>query len=157
MFVGNFENHTIDDVAELMMDGLLYHGAWEEHVASWWAHRKQPNVLLVKYEDMKKDLQREVQRIPSFLGTELTQERFQTVMKVSSLAYMKQRSDKIQGREWAEQITGRAVKEDYALVDGSGHKDAFSPHIIERLRKHFQDKAAPLLGNPGSYADIELQ
>jgi aryl sulfotransferase len=34
---------------------------------SWWAARKYPNVLLVHYNDLKKDLRREMQRIAEFL------------------------------------------------------------------------------------------
>ena len=33
---------------------IVYWGSWAEHVLGWWRHRDDENVLLLKYEDMKK-------------------------------------------------------------------------------------------------------
>ena len=33
---------------------LVNSGSWFDHVLSWWEHRDDPNILFVKYEDMKK-------------------------------------------------------------------------------------------------------
>ena len=33
---------------------VVCYGSWFDHVLSWWKHKDDPNVLLLKYEDMKK-------------------------------------------------------------------------------------------------------
>ena len=33
---------------------VVFYGSWFDHVLSWWKHKDDPNVLLLKYEDMKK-------------------------------------------------------------------------------------------------------
>lgn len=38
-----------------------------EHIASWWEHRDDPNVLLVHYDDLKADLDGEMRRVAAFL------------------------------------------------------------------------------------------
>ncbi len=45
-------------------DGCTY---WE-HAQSWWGQRRNPDVLLLAYEDMKADLPDIVQRVADFIG-----------------------------------------------------------------------------------------
>ena len=33
---------------------VVFYGSWFDHVLSWWKHKDDSNVLLLKYEDMKK-------------------------------------------------------------------------------------------------------
>ncbi|KAJ7336540.1 aryl sulfotransferase [Desmophyllum pertusum] len=33
--------------------GEVSYGLWFDHVLSWWEHRDDPNILFVKYEDLK--------------------------------------------------------------------------------------------------------
>ena len=39
------------------------YGGWLNHVLGWWAHRDEPNVLFLKYEDLKKEPHKTVQMI----------------------------------------------------------------------------------------------
>ena len=32
----------------------VYYNLWSDHVLGWWKHRNDPNVLFLKYEDLKK-------------------------------------------------------------------------------------------------------
>lgn len=154
-FGDNLKGYTVDDTAQLMMDGLLYCGSWETHVSGWWQHRNDPNVLFVTFESMKKDLPREIERISKFMGFDLTPEELKGVYDMSTLAYMKARSDKIQGKEWAASVTGQKIADDYTLVkDGTSGKKGFQPDIVEAMKHHFQEKAAPLLDNAQTYADF---
>merc|ERR1712100_265555 len=76
-------------------------------------------------------------------------------MGMSTLAYMKARSDKIQGKEWAASVTGQKIADDYTLVkDGTSGKKGFRPEVMEAMRQHFREKAGPLLGNAQTYADF---
>eukprot|EP00057_Strongylocentrotus_purpuratus_P006570 XP_011661044.1 PREDICTED: LOW QUALITY PROTEIN: sulfotransferase 1C2-like [Strongylocentrotus purpuratus] len=50
-------------------------GSWFENVRlPWWRRRNHPNVLFLKYEDMKKDLPGAVQQIAEFMGKSLSDE-----------------------------------------------------------------------------------
>ena len=31
----------------------VYYNLWSDHVLGWWKHRNEPNVLFLKYEDLK--------------------------------------------------------------------------------------------------------
>jgi aryl sulfotransferase len=63
-------------------DVHAFFGHWLEgmghiaHVATYWARRQQPNVLLVHYNDLKADLAGEMQRIARFLDIEVPAEHW---------------------------------------------------------------------------------
>ncbi|KAJ6789737.1 hypothetical protein PWT90_06249 [Aphanocladium album] len=62
---------------------------------SWWALREQPNVLLVHFNDLKRDLNEEMKRIASFLEVEeLTASQFDEAVKHSGFAWMKEHADR---------------------------------------------------------------
>jgi hypothetical protein len=45
----------------------MQNASYWEHLLSWWAHRDDPNVLLVFFEDLKADLRGSVRRIAAFM------------------------------------------------------------------------------------------
>lgn len=47
------------------------HGSWFDFTKSWWDLRNRANVLIVYYEDMKRDLKAEVAKLCRFLGKNL--------------------------------------------------------------------------------------
>ena len=51
-------------------------GGWLGHVLEWWEHRDEPNILFIKYEELKKEPHNTIKRIAEFIGTEpLTEEQ----------------------------------------------------------------------------------
>ena len=58
----------------MYLEGKLEFGDYFDHLLSWWPHRNDKNVLIMKYEDMKKDLKSSVTTIASFLGRNLSPE-----------------------------------------------------------------------------------
>ena len=62
---------------------------WSEHVHGYWKNRRLPNLLILTYEEMKKDLAKSVQTIADFMDVELTRDEFDLVCEKSSFAYMK--------------------------------------------------------------------
>lgn len=62
---------------------------------SWWALRDQPNVLLVHFGDMKKDLDGEMKRIAAFLGVDgLTDSQWKGAVEHSGFDWMKEHADR---------------------------------------------------------------
>jgi uncharacterized membrane protein len=54
-----------------------------DYVLNWWAHRDDDNVLVVNYEDMKKDLPSAVAAIAKFIGQDIVA----TSISYSSVTY----------------------------------------------------------------------
>src|SRR3954454_16775657 len=62
--------------------------AYYAHLASWWPHRHDANVLLLAYEHMKHDHHGAVRRVAEFIGFGDADERIAVACEESSLASM---------------------------------------------------------------------
>lgn len=69
-------------------------GAWFRNVRSWWPHRDRPNVLVLRYEDLKRDLEGAIETIARFLEWPLTAETKVNTLRYASFAWMKAHSDR---------------------------------------------------------------
>ena len=85
----------LDDVHQFFAYWLAEQPIWFEHVASFWAHRGEPNVLFVHYDDMSADLAHEMRRVADFLGIEPGPAQWPTLVERCTFASMKQRSGEI--------------------------------------------------------------
>jgi len=63
--------------------------SWAEHLAGWWAVRREPNVLFITYEDLKRDHAGMVRKIAEFMGVDLTPAELAAVVEQSTFASMK--------------------------------------------------------------------
>ena len=62
------------------------------HLASWWPHRNDPNVLLLFFEDMKEDLESAVRAVAEFMGIP-DEGRIKVALEMSTFSFMKQHED----------------------------------------------------------------
>ncbi len=69
-------------------DGYPFWSYWE-NVQSWWAVRNLPNVLLLHFNELKRDLGGEIRRIAAFLGIAVDEARFPAILEHCSFDYMK--------------------------------------------------------------------
>ena len=69
-------------------------GGWYRNVSSWWPHIDNENILWLRYEDMKLDLEEALDQILSFLGWQLDQESKTRVLEYCSFDWMKKNSQK---------------------------------------------------------------
>jgi aryl sulfotransferase len=72
----------------LERDGYPFWSLWE-NVRSWWAVRDLPNVRLVHFANLKKELEGEIRRIGDFLDIEIAPEDWPKIVEHCSFAYMK--------------------------------------------------------------------
>ncbi|RKH28816.1 sulfotransferase domain-containing protein [Corallococcus praedator] len=63
---------------------------WGRHLASWWPHRADPNVLHVRYADLVADREACLRRIGAFLGVPVQDEDLPLLMEKTGFEYMKQ-------------------------------------------------------------------
>ncbi|XP_004648764.2 3-beta-hydroxysteroid sulfotransferase-like, partial [Octodon degus] len=80
---------TFDKFIEHFLQGNVIYGSWFEHVRGWLSMRERENVLVVSYEELKKDIRRTVEKICEFLEKKLKPEEIDSVIKYSSFQFMK--------------------------------------------------------------------
>lgn len=79
-----------DEFLSLFMRGLGFGGSYFEFVLEWWKHREDKNVLFLKYEDMKKDVVKQIDIIANFLGYQLSQGDMEKIAKASTFKAMRE-------------------------------------------------------------------
>ncbi|MGE0699100.1 MAG: sulfotransferase domain-containing protein [Hyphomicrobiaceae bacterium] len=72
----------------LEQDGWPFWSFWES-IRSWWAIRDLPNVMLVHFDDMKRDLEGEMRRIAEFLEIEVDPVRWPDMVRHCTFDWMK--------------------------------------------------------------------
>src|SRR3954465_5786684 len=105
------------------------------HLASWWPHRHDANVLLLAYEQMKDDHEGAVRRVADFIGFGDDEERIAIAIQESSLASMKAHHDKYDDllmRERSEVACDLPLGSDSSKVR-SGQVGAHRVELSERL------------------------
>lgn len=64
-------------------------GSWAENAAGYWAARVRPNVLVLSFKAMKKDLRGTVKTVAAFLDINASDALIDDVQRLSSFEYMK--------------------------------------------------------------------
>jgi hypothetical protein len=82
---------TLDDFYDRFMDGRVQYGSWFEHVAGWRERASDPDVLIVRYEDLLNDRKTSIERILEFLGWERDERWVDRAVIESSFDAMKRR------------------------------------------------------------------
>jgi len=90
-----------------------------KHLASWWPHRNDDDVLIMAFEQMKSDLGGTISRIADFIGIALDDELREITEENASLAFMqahKNRFDDRLMRELSERVANLPPGSDSAKV-----------------------------------------
>jgi len=82
---------TFDDFYARFMAGRVQYGSWFDHVAGWRSYAGDPDVHLVRYEDLLKDRRQSIERIIEFLGWKRAEASIDRVFEESSFDAMKRR------------------------------------------------------------------
>ena len=82
---------TLDDFYDRFMDGRVQYGSWFEHVAGWRERASDPDVLIVRYEDLLNDRKASIERIVEFLDWDRTTDGSDRAVIESSFEAMKRR------------------------------------------------------------------
>lgn len=81
---------SVDTWARLFRsDDFYVFGSWAVSTAGYWAQRHRPNVLVLSFKEMKRDLPGVVRRIADFLDVRASEEVLGRVCEKSSFEYMK--------------------------------------------------------------------
>ena len=112
------------DVAQQVFGPMMF-----GFVAGWWPLRRQPNVLLMHFTDMKRDHEGSVRKIADFLGFEPAPSRWPAILEYTSFRWMKANERKFEIATAAEVPIlepGAMVRKGKA---GAAHEDGVTPQI----------------------------
>lgn len=73
----------------LEQDGYPFWSYWE-NIKSWWEIRHLPNVMLLHFEDLKRDMSGAMRRIAEFLDIGVDESKWPVILEHCSFQYMKQ-------------------------------------------------------------------
>jgi aryl sulfotransferase len=88
-----------DDIREywhtwLAQDGFPYWSLWE-NIRSWWAIRDLPNVLMVHFDVLKRNMPEEMRRIATFLDIPIDESKWPMIVEHCTFDWMKEHGEKI--------------------------------------------------------------
>ena len=75
-------------------DGYPFWSYWE-NVRTWWAARSLPNVMLIHFDELKRDLAGSISRIAKFLEIPVDEKTFPAIVEHCTFDYMKNNAEKV--------------------------------------------------------------
>ncbi len=127
-------------------------GDYWTHLTSWWARRKDPDVLFMAYEHMKEDLEETIRKVAEFIGTELDEELLQITMEHASLPFMQTYKSRFEDKLMRDQsvdILGLPENSDSSKVrtgQVGESKQELSSAIVEALDEIWHKRITETLG-----------
>jgi len=77
-----------------LSDKFVLGGSWAVNTAGYWAQRHRPNVMVVSFKSMKRDLRRTVIDVAAFLDIQVSDAVIEEVCRQSTFEYMKRIDEK---------------------------------------------------------------
>jgi len=69
-------------------DGYPFWSFWE-NIKTWWDARNLPNVMLIHYSELKRDLPGEIRKIAEFINVPIDDNNFETIVQHCTFEWMK--------------------------------------------------------------------
>jgi len=126
---------------DLFMDNLIVYSSYFEYVKEAWQQRHHPNVCLLFFEDMKKDLASSVKKVARFFGKDVGDEMVEAL--VDHLSFKQMRNNPAVNKEERRKL-GLLTGEGSLLRKGEigGWKSYFTDEMNRRMdeaiEKHFK-------------------
>jgi aryl sulfotransferase len=108
------------------------------YLASWWDLRDEPNVLLVHYNDLQADLEREMRRVAGFLDIDIPEALWPGVVERCTFERMREEAEKI--GNFQRLFEGGA--ESFLFKGANGR---WRGVLTEGELQHYQDRVEELL------------
>ncbi|CAH2004328.1 unnamed protein product [Acanthoscelides obtectus] len=125
------------------MDGKEnYHPYWQ-HVLQFWEKRQEPNVFILRYEEMLKDPPGMIRRIVNFLGKKFTDQQITQLVDHVSFENMKKNKavNHEDGIRELRQRKGLPEAQHNHMRSGKadGFKAEMSPELIKKVDKWIEE------------------
>nr|CAH0106923.1 unnamed protein product [Daphnia galeata] len=132
---------TLDDFAEYFMNDEVAYAPFFPHILDAWSKRHHPNMHFMFYEDMKRDLRGEIEKVATFLGKSYSDE---VMAKLTE--HLK--FDNFQKNESVNNESGKkmgAMNEDGRFIrkgKTGDWKNHFSPELNSRIDEWIEKNLA---------------
>lgn len=122
---------------------------------SFWPHRNDPNLLWLRYEDMKLDIEGTARKILNFTGWEVSDEELEKAIDLSSFGHMKKNERNLIKKG------NTAFREDFSFIrEGKVGKNRamltedMEKRMMEKIRSELPEEAVEwLLSDPSNHLD----
>lgn len=112
-------------------------GSWADHVSSWLATRQgREGFLLVRYEDLKANTERELGRVAKFIGVDASPERLKRAIDLSSAENMRKIERKESGK-WVATTLTRQDKPFVRNATSGGWKSVLPEKTVAYIETHW--------------------
>jgi hypothetical protein len=118
--------------------GKLRYGSWFKHVASWWKHRDDPNVLFITYEELVGDMEGSIRKIIDFCKLTVSEEHLQRTLQVCSFQSMKKHEEKFDHRTQVILDSGMQANSFLRKGGVGGWKEDFTPQEEALFDENYQ-------------------
>ena len=147
MMMNVHPNLTWDQHVGQWLSTTTQFGTWFDHILGWWEHKDAPNILFIKYEDMKADPHTAVRSVADFIGvTDATEELIENVVQRSSFASMKK--DNSSNYSW-EIGPDKLLTEPGSAFIRKGEVGNWKQYSSDEQSKLFDDMFTKKLGDSG--------
>jgi hypothetical protein len=149
------EGCPIEEFVPLWMDGKFWRriGSWADHVNSWLATRQgNDNFLLMRYEDLQGNQQRELARVAKFMGLNPDPARINQAIERSSAANMR-KMEETQGKKWVATFHTRSDKPFVGKASSGGWRAILPAKTVTYMEAHW----GPLMKQLGYKLSTEME
>ena len=133
-----YPNYEWSKFIDLFINGELEYGDYFDHVLSWWAHKDDDNVLILKYEDMKKDLPSAVATIATFIDQDISKELVEEIAHKTTFENM--RRDSLANYEQLRRFKAPTRTDFMRKGDVGDWKNYFTSEQSARLDAAYDEK-----------------
>jgi len=139
---------SLEVFERLFLEGVLPYGSWFEHFESYWKQRHDPNVYMLRYEDLRRDRRAAIEGLAKFLGGNAT-EFVDNAFHASEFEQMKITENRRPLRRLAMKL-GTLQHSRLRMGQTGEGKNSFSPEFMAALEKKYTEILEPL-GVPREY------
>ncbi|XP_033641706.1 sulfotransferase 1E1-like [Asterias rubens] len=132
-------NQSFAEFLDQMISGEMGYGPWWEHYLFFWKKRHESNVLLLRFEDTRRDLRGQVEKVSKFLGTDCSDEKLAAITDYCSFQNMKENQTTNPGFLFErkdrqnETFMRKGMIGEWKLHFTVAQNEVFTAHIKEKL------------------------
>jgi hypothetical protein len=135
---------TFEQFFDRFMEGRLQYGSWFKHVAGWKAHMGHPRLIFVRYEDLKKEPKKWVEKVARFCDLPSDNRTIGDVVQKTRFDRMKVEEEKFDHA--GELLINRGVRKRGFIR--SGRIGDSHNYLTETQKQRFRRACAAPIGHP---------